>query len=345
MSEHLKGGIKMVNIKKYGWEISLLCLVIIELLGFGVINPRMLDINVLLYSTSDFIYIGMLALPLTMIIVSGGMDISFGSTVGLCAIFLGVLFKAGISLTLAVPLTLLVGCLCGIVNASLIIYTKVNPLVITLGTMYLFGGGALLLSGFSGATGYEGIGGFPDSLLNFANQSILNIPTPIIYFLIIVIIFWILMHKTIIGRSTFLIGQSERTSRYSAIPVNKTLFLIYAILGVTSAFVAILLVSYFGSARSDIGSSLLMPVLTAVVLGGANIYGGSGSIIGTAIASILIGYLQQGLQMIGISNEISSALSGALLIIVLIGKSISLHHETVLQWVKRKIDVFKVVND
>ena len=299
----------MAILKKYSWEVTLFCLVIIEILGFGMINPRMLDLNVLLYSTSDFIYIGMLALPLTMIIVSGGMDISFGSTVGLCAILLGVLFKADIPLALA----------------------------ITLGTMYLFGGGALLLSGFAGATGYEGIGGFPDSLLDFANQSIFGIPTPILYFLFMTAVFWLLMHRTVIGRSTFLIGQSERTSRYSAVPIKKTLLIIYSSIGLIAAFVAVLLVSYFGSARSDLGSSLLMPVLTAVVLGGANIYGGSGSIIGTAIAALLIGYLQQGLQMVGIPNEISSALSGALLIIVLIGKSISLHYDAVMQWVRRHI--------
>ncbi|AKD40608.1 autoinducer 2 ABC transporter permease LsrD [Pasteurella multocida] len=322
--------------KKYSWEIALFCLVIIEILGFGMFNPRMLDLNVLLYSTSDFIYIGMLALPLTMIIVSGGMDISFGSTVGLCAIFLGVLFKSDVPLSLAIPLTFLVGILCGVVNASLILYTKVNPLVITLGTMYLFGGGALLLSGFAGATGYEGIGGFPESLLEFANQTLFGIPTPIIYFLLMTLVFWLLMHKTTIGRSIFLIGQSERTSRYSAVPITSTLYIIYSAIGVVAAFVGILLVSYFGSARSDLGSSLLMPVLTAVVLGGANIYGGSGSIIGTAIAALLIGYLQQGLQMVGVSNEISSALSGALLIIVLIGKSISLHYGAIVQWIHRK---------
>lgn len=322
--------------KKYSWEIALFCLVIIEILGFGMFNPRMLDLNVLLYSTSDFIYIGMLALPLTMIIVSGGMDISFGSTVGLCAIFLGVLFKSDVPLSLAIPLTFLVGILCGVVNASLILYTKVNPLVITLGTMYLFGGGALLLSGFAGATGYEGIGGFPESLLEFANQTLFGIPTPIIYFLLMTLVFWLLMHKTTIGRSIFLIGQSERTSRYSAVQITGTLYIIYSAIGVVAAFVGILLVSYFGSARSDLGSSLLMPVLTAVVLGGANIYGGSGSIIGTAIAALLIGYLQQGLQMVGVSNEISSALSGALLIIVLIGKSISLHYGAIVQWIHRK---------
>ncbi|MGY6091050.1 autoinducer 2 ABC transporter permease LsrD [Avibacterium paragallinarum] len=326
----------MFKIKKYSWELTLLFLVVIEIIGFGLFNPVMLDINVLLYSTSDFIYIGMLALPLTLIIISGGMDISFSSTVGLCAIFLGVLFQFGIPLPIAIPMTFMIGILCGLINAGLILYTKVNPLVITLGTMYLYGGGALLLSGFAGATGYEGIGGFPESLLNFANQTLLGIPTSIIYFLIITVFFWLLTHKTIIGRSIFLIGQNERASLYSAVPIKQILLIIYSILGVIAAFVGILLVSYFGSARSDLGSSLLMPVLTAVVLGGANIYGGSGSILGTAIAALLIGYLQQGLQMVGIANEISGALSGALLILVLIGKSLSTYRSFIIKWLKQK---------
>lgn len=327
----------MIKLRRYSWETALFILLIMEILVFGLINPIILDLNVLLYSTSDFIYIGILALPLTMIVVSGGIDISFGSTVGLCAIFLGVLFKLGVSLLIAIPLTLFLGILCGLINAWLIIYTKVNPLVITLGTMYLYSGGALLLSGFAGATGYEGISGFPDILLDFANQTLLGIPTPIIYFTVIVFCFWLLMHRTVVGRSTFLIGQNERTARYSAVRINKTLYIIYAAIGLIAGFVALLLVSYFGSARSDIGNSLLMPVLTAVVLGGANIYGGSGSILGTAIAALLIGYLQQGLQIIGIPNEVSSALSGALLIIALIGKSISLHYGDIFYWINRKI--------
>lgn len=156
---------------RYGWELALAALLVIEIVAFGAINPRMLDLNMLLFSTSDFICIGIVALPLTMVIVSGGIDISFGSTIGLCAIALGVLFQSGVPMPLAILLTLLLGALCGLINAGLIIYTKVNPLVITLGTLYLFAGSALLLSGMAGATGYEGIGGFPMAFTDFANMS------------------------------------------------------------------------------------------------------------------------------------------------------------------------------
>ena len=304
---------------KLNWESALLALLVLEILLFGAINPRMLDINMLLFSTSDFICIGIVALPLTLVIISGGIDISLGSTIGLCAIALGVMMQAGWPLGLAIPLTLAIGLLCGLVNAALIHYTGISPLVITLGTLYLYGGGALLLSGMAGATGYEGIGGFPDSFTAFANLTLLGLPLPLV----------MLTHRGRFGRHLFLLGQNPRAARYAALSVNGMPYVLYGLVGVASAIAALILVSYFGSARSDLGRDLLMPALTAAVLGGANIYGGSGSILGTALAALLVGYLQQGLQMVGIPNQVSSALSGALLVVVVMGRSLSLHREWV----------------
>lgn len=312
---------------KLNWEVALLLILAAEILLFGAINPRMLDINMLLFSTSDFICIGIVALPLTLVIISGGIDISLGSTIGLCAIALGVMLHAGLPVSLAVILTLAVGLLCGLFNAALIHYTGISPLVITLGTLYLFGGAALLLSGMAGATGYEGIGGFPDAFTNFSNLTLLGLPVPLVMFAVITLLFWLLTHRARFGRHIFLIGQNPRAARYAALPVNGSLYGVYGMVGVASAIAAIVLVSYFGSARSDLGRDLLMPALTAAVLGGANIYGGSGSILGTALAALLVGYLQQGLQMVGVPNQVSSALSGALLIVVVIGRSVSLHRD------------------
>ncbi|MDE9482794.1 autoinducer 2 ABC transporter permease LsrD [Xenorhabdus bovienii] len=326
----------MNALQRYGWETALAALLVVEILLFGIANPRMLDINVLLFSTSDFICIGIVALPLTMVIVSGGIDISFGAVIGLCAIALGIMHQAELPMIAAIPLTLIVGVLCGLINATLIFYTGVNPLVITLGTMYLFGGSALLLSGLSGATGYEGIGGFPTAFTDFANLTLFGLPVPLVIFLFCVLMFWLFMHRTHRGRHVFLIGQNSRAARYGAIPVHRTLCLLYALTGLASALAAIILVSYFGSARSDLGSSFLMPAITAVVLGGANIYGGSGSIVGTALAVLLVGYLQQGLQMAGIPNQISSALSGVLLITAVVGRSISLHRHQIRDWWQRR---------
>ena len=313
---------------KVNWELALLALLVLEILLFGALNPRMLDINMLLFSTSDFICIGIVALPLTLVIISGGIDISLGSTIGLCAIALGVLMQSGVPMSMAIVLTLALGLACGFLNAALIHYTGISPLVITLGTLYLYGGGALLLSGMAGATGYEGIGGFPDSFTAFANATLLGLPVPLVMFLVITLFFWVLAHRARFGRHLFLLGQNARAARYAALPVNGMLYGVYGLVGLASAIAAVILVSYFGSARSDLGRDLLMPALTAAVLGGANIYGGSGSVVGTALAALLVGYLQQGLQMVGIPNQVSSALSGALLIVVVIGRSVSLHRET-----------------
>ncbi|GKP45988.1 histidine kinase [Klebsiella pneumoniae] len=301
---------------KLNWESALLALLIVEILLFGALNSRMLDLNMLLFSTSDFICIGIVALPLTLVIISGGIDISLGSTIGLCAIALGVMTQAGWPLWLAVSLTLLLGLLCGLFNAALIHYTGISPLVITLGTLYLYGGGALLLSGMAGATGYEGIGGFPDSFTAFANLTLAGLPLPLVLFAIITFFFWLLTHRGRFGRHLFLLGQNPRAARYAALSVNGIPYVLYGLVGVASA-------------RSDLGRDLLMPALTAAVLGGANIYGGSGSILGTALAALLVGYLQQGLQMVGIPNQVSSALSGALLVVVVMGRSLSLHREWV----------------
>ncbi|WP_456072878.1 ABC transporter permease subunit, partial [Enterobacter quasiroggenkampii] len=180
---------------RLNWESALLILLVLEILLFGAINPRMLDINMLLFSTSDFICIGIVALPLTLVIISGGIDISLGSTIGLCAIALGVMMQAGWPMAVAVPLTLLLGLLCGLVNAALIHYTGISPLVITLGTLYLYGGGALLLSGMAGATGYEGIGGFPDSFTAFANLTVFGLPIPLVLFAAITVFFWLITHR------------------------------------------------------------------------------------------------------------------------------------------------------
>lgn len=188
---------------RYGWELALAALLVIEIVSFGAINPRMLNLNMLLFSTSDFICIGIVALPLTMVIVSGGIDISFGSTIGLCAIALGVLFQSGVPMPLAILLTLLLGALCGLINAGLIIYTKVNPLVITLGTLYLFAGSALLLSGMAGRRGTKVLVDTRWRLQISLTLDVLGLPVPLIIFLICLLVFWLWLHKTHAGRNVF----------------------------------------------------------------------------------------------------------------------------------------------
>ncbi len=205
----------------------------------------------------------------------------------------GVLFQLGMPLPLAIIITLLLGAICGLINAGLIIYTGVNPLVITREPcIYLVVAHYCYLVWLAPRV-MKVLVDFPQRSLTLPIFHFLVFPCRL-FFSCVLSVFWLLMHRTHMGRNVFLIGQSARVAQYSAIPVNRTLYTVYAMTGCASAIAAVLLVSYFGSARSDLGASFLMPAITAVVLGGANIYGGSGSIMGSALAALLVGFYSRG---------------------------------------------------
>ncbi len=306
--------------KLFNWQSTLVLLIVAEFIIFGSLNSRFLNTMNLLYSVGDFLYIAIAALPMTLVIVSGGIDISVGSIMGLSSIITGLVWIKTSNIILAIALGLGTGILSGALNGALILITQVNPLVITLGGSFLFAGLALTLSGLAGSTGFEGIGGFPDSFINIANGTIFNIPNPVWILLFLVIVFYILLHKTKFGRYLFLIGMNPQAARYTGINVSKTIIYNYALSGLGAAISGILLASYFTSARSDLGADAPLTVITCAVLGGANIYGGEGSIIGTFFASLLIGYLKYGLQMINITSHQTNVFLGFVLIASISGR-------------------------
>jgi AI-2 transport system permease protein len=310
----------MLRIKKvYGWQLVLILLIGMELLIFGSINPRFVNIYNLLYSIGDFLYIAIAALPMTMIIVSGGIDISIGSIMGLSAVITGLVWIGTSNVWLTIVAGLVGGALAGGLNGLLIVITQVNPLVITLGSSFLYAGAALTLSGLAGTTGFEGIGGFPDSFVNIANGTLWSIPNPVWILLVLVIVCYVLLHHSKFGRYLFLIGMNPEASKYTGVKVEKLIIANYMISGIGGALGGILLASYFTSARSDLGSDAPLTVITCAVLGGANIYGGEGRIGGTLLASLLIGYLKYGLQMVNITAHQTNVFLGLLLIISISG--------------------------
>jgi len=299
----------------FRWETALLAMLVAELLIFGLISPRFLNVANLIYGTSDFVQIGIVALPLTLVIIAGGIDVSFASVIGLAAIIFGVATFYDMPLPLSIVLALVSGALCGLLNAAVIHLSKIQPLVVTLGSLYLFQGTATVVSGLVGAGGYEGIGNFPAAFNAFGYATFLGLPAAFVLFLALALVLVVLLHFTRFGRAVFLAGQSESAARFAGIPVGRVQTLTYLITGVLAAVAGLVMSAYFGSARVDLGSATLLPAVTAAVLGGASIYGGQGSILGTLIATFVIGYLQQGLQAAGVPSQISSALSGGLLVV------------------------------
>ncbi|MBJ8105786.1 MULTISPECIES: ABC transporter permease [Bacillus cereus group] len=308
----------------YRWEGVLLLLLLVEFIFFSFINSDFLNISNLLFSMNDFLIISIAAIPMTFVIVTGGIDVSVGSIMGLTSILIGVLWMNGVPILLAVIIALVVSCIAGGLNGLIIKMTDVEPLVVTLGTMFLYAGIALVISGGSGATGYEGISGLPDSYVQLANGSFIGIPNLLWLLVILTIVFTILFHHTTYGRHAKLTGANESTAKYSGIRTKKVVIIAYVLSGLGGAF----LTAYFGSARADIGSETILPVITAVVLGGTLITGGKGSIIGTVLASIFIGLMQYGLQMTGLTNEQSNVVIGIILIVSVIMRHFKLQRFT-----------------
>ncbi|WP_457636792.1 ABC transporter permease [Oceanithermus sp.] len=309
------------------WEFALAVLLVLEIVVLGIINPVFFNLENLLYSTLDFSHILFAALPLTLVIITAGIDISGVSIMGLASITLGLAWVAGINIFVAAGIALLVGIFAGLFNGFFVAKTDVNPLVITLGTLFMFAGFAqgmpalLDLLGFKayGSAGlaayqYEGITGLPDAFINLTGGTIGIVPYPFILVLLFAAVLALLLHKTRFGRYLYLIGVNPKAAEYSGVPVQKTLIWAYVLSGFGAALAGVFLTSYFTSARADLGGDALLPIITAVVLGGADILGGSGTILGTLLAGMLLGFLRQGLLAIGVTNDLIQVVMGALLI-------------------------------
>ncbi|WBO90477.1 autoinducer 2 import system permease LsrD [Bacillus tropicus] len=312
----------------YRWEGVLVVLLLIEFILFSLINSDFLNISNLLFSTNDFLFIAIAAIPMTFVIVTGGIDVSVGSIMGLTSILIGVLWMNGIPILFAVIIVLIISCLAGAINGLIIKMTDVEPLVVTLGTMFLYGGIALVISGGAGASGYEGISGLPDTFVQLANGSFIGIPNLLWLLIVLTVLCTVLFHRTIYGRHVKLTGANENAAKYTGIKTKKVVIIAYILSGLGGGLGGAFLTAYFGSARADMGSETILPIITAVVLGGTLITGGKGSIIGTVLASIFIGLMQYGLQMTGLTNEQSNVVIGIILILSVIMRHFKLHQFT-----------------
>lgn len=290
-------------------------IILLEILIFGMINPRFFNIETLMDSFNDFVCVGIIALFETYVIITGGIDISLGSVVGLTSTVMGVAWKMGhINIWATILIGLGVGLVCGLINGTLIAFADVQAMVVTLGGMLFYGGVALVVMGMSGASASEGISGLPQSFVNIANGDVGGIPNLMILFVILTVIAYVVLHKTKYGRSIFLVGINKNTAKYSGINSKLTIMSTYIFSGLAGSIAGIVQTSYIGGSRPDLGSEMTMSIITAVVLGGTAITGGKGGVIGTAIASLVIGLLSFGLQMANVSSQYINIGVGLLLI-------------------------------
>lgn len=197
-------------------------------------------------------------------------------------------------------------------------------MVVTLGGSFLYSGIALLVSNLSATESYKGISGFPDGFLRLSKVKLFGvIPSQVIIFLILAVLAYFLLHKTRYGRQVFLVGVNPDAAEYSGIHAKFIIMSTYILSGISSAVAGIILTSYLGTAKSDIGSTLTLPIITAVVLGGTLSTGGKGSVPGTALAAVVIGTLRFGLPLcFKVSQQYLDIPAGLLLLAVVTGRAV-----------------------
>ena len=258
--------------------------------------------------------IGLLALAMTPVIITGGIDLSVGSLMGLSAVLFGKLWRdAGFPVGAAIAVTLLAGTAAGASNGALVTRLRMPPLIVTLGSFSLFRG---LAEGITG--GVDNFTRFPAGFL-FLGQGYLGgfLPPQLPVFLVAALLFWMLVHRTTIGRALFAIGFSPEGARHAGIPVDGRLRLVYALSGGVASLAAVIYVAHLGQAKADAGTGYELLAITAVVLGGTSIFGGRGSILGTLLGLFTIAVLQNGLRLSDLPAELSGILTGALLLVAL----------------------------
>lgn len=254
--------------------------------------------------------VGLMALPMTLIIVTGGIDLSVGSVLGMCAIVLGVLWQnLGIPLPLAMVLTVVVGGAAGFVNGWFITWMRVPPLIMTLATLALFRG---LAEGISEA---RSVTGYPEWFFVLGQHDVLGVPTQLWILAVATIVTGIVLARTTFGRSLYAIGYNETAARFSGIRVDRIKIAIYSFSGMMAGLAAVIFVSRVSTTRSDMGTGLELDVIAAVVLGGTSIFGGVGTILGTALGLVLIQLLKNGLALTGVKGDATIVVIGIVLIL------------------------------
>jgi rhamnose transport system permease protein len=252
--------------------------------------------------------LALLALPMTLVIISGGIDLAVGSTMALAGVVFGLLFEAHAPIWLSAVAALATGAAGGALNGAFVTRLGVHPLIVTLASLAAYRG---LAEGISVG---RPISGFPDAFQKIGTGSLLGVPAPLIIFIIAALGAHLLASRTTFGFRVYSIGGNERAAKYSGIPVDRIKLLLYTLSGTTAALAALLFAARRNTAKADMGADIELDVITAVVLGGANINGGRGRVLGTVLGVVLIHELREFVSWHWSRSEVILIVVGAILI-------------------------------
>ena len=305
----------MKNTMKYMSELTTVIALIILMAVITIINSNFLTannlLNLLLQVTSN----ALIAFGMTFVILTGGIDLSVGSILALSSALTAGLLGSGMPVTLAILISLILGFILGMMNGLLISYGKLAPFIVTLATMTIFRGATLVYTNGNPITK-----GLSDTFLfQFLGQGyIVGIPFPVIIMFIVFIVLYVLLHKTAFGKSVYAIGGNEKAAYISGVKLNKVKIIIYSISGMMASISGLIITSRLSSAQPTAGASYEMDAIAAVVLGGTSLSGGKGRILGTLIGALIIGVLNNGLNIIGVSAFWQQVVKGVVILIAVL---------------------------
>ena len=302
---------------------------IVLLIFFSITANNFLSVNTLLLIGKHVALYGIIAIGMTYVIITGGIDLSVGAVVGLAGMVAGGLLQKGLTLQFAgvtiyfsVPLvviiTIIVGALIGVINGIIITKFNVAPFIATLGTMYICRGFANLHSNgatYSDLKGYEGLG---NQGWTFFGSTLFGIPVGLIILAIMAVIFAFILKKTVFGWHVFSIGGNEKAAKLSGVKVDKVKILVYMISGICAAVVGIIACSQLAAAHPATGESWEMNAIAAAVLGGTSMAGAIGTIGGTIVGAFVIGVINDGMVMCGVSEFWQMVIKGLVIIVAVV---------------------------
>lgn len=305
---NLRSLTRAVDVQQLGIIFVLIALIII----MGAISPVFLSVRNIRNILQQVSTIGILAMGSTVLMVAGGIDLSVGSTVSVAAVVMGTMIKAGSAAELAILVGLLIGCGIGLINGLLAAYTKAHPFILTLGTMTLFQGVAIIITEGFPITDlgerFEWIGG----------ARIWEIPVSVIVLLLVMLVCHILLRYMRIGRLTYAIGGNEYTTFLAGIPVRSYKILFYVICGFFAGLGSVVLASRISSAIPNMGADYTLQAIGAAVIGGVPLTGGRGNVWGTFTGVLLLGVIANGLNLMHVDASWQYVLTGAIIIIAVI---------------------------
>ncbi|HIS31791.1 MAG TPA: ABC transporter permease [Candidatus Limivivens intestinipullorum] len=300
---------------KFSFNVALFLIWLLLFAFISIKAPNFLKPNYLIsVMLRNIIEIGMVALPMTLVIITAGIDLSVGNILVLSCMLGGMAAGAAGDAAGAL-ITLAVGLICGIINGIIIAKVKITPMVTTLATMYLYLGLA------RGITQGDSVYAFPLAAY-LGNTVIAGLPIQIWIYLVLAVVFVYILSKTTLGRKIYSIGLNPNAAKYAGVKTDKILIGIYALTGVICALAALIWLGRFTSVKYDAGTNFNLKVITVVVLGGTSINGGIGDMKGTILGTLIIATLNSGLTVLNIPIDVQTIVQGAVLMVALIAYAV-----------------------